>query len=67
MYVYIISFFKETSNVFSKESNRRELVNGWGEVYQQVERKYQISPCTFSSLSKMRELLQTRTLATSRL
>lgn len=43
--------------MFGKDSKKKELISKLGQVYQQIQREYNISAGDFPSLQKMQEQL----------
>lgn len=58
MHAYIISSLKKNMpNMFYKDQKKKELIKNLGQIYEEVERTYQISPGDFPDLKKMQEQL----------
>lgn len=56
---YIIAALrKEMPSVFGKDSKKKELIKGLGEIYGAIQREHQISPGDFPDLKRMQEQLQ---------
>jgi GTPase SAR1 family protein len=59
VHAYIISHLKkEMPSVFGKESKKKELIAGLGDIFTIIQREHQISPGDFPNLKRMQEQLQ---------
>ncbi|PSN35086.1 EH domain-containing protein 1 [Blattella germanica] len=57
-HAYIIStLYSEMPTLFGKDQKKMELISNLDSIYQQLERKYLISPGDFPDVRKMQELL----------
>jgi len=44
--------------MFGKDSRKKELINGLGNIFAEIQREHQISPGDFPDLARMQEQLQ---------
>ena len=44
--------------MFGKESRKKELIAGLGNIFAEIQREHQISPGDFPDLARMQEQLQ---------
>lgn len=59
VHAYIISHLKkEMPSVFGKDTKKKELIAGLGDIFANLQREHQISPGDFPNLAKMKEQLQ---------
>lgn len=58
VHAYIIAALrKDMPSMFGKDSKKKELIKNLGNIYEQIQREYQISPGDFPDIKKMQEQL----------
>lgn len=59
VHAYIISHLKnEMPSMFGKDTKKKDLIKGLGDIYSVLQREHQISPGDFPSMERMKEVLQ---------
>ncbi|XP_046453281.1 EH domain-containing protein 3-like [Daphnia pulex] len=58
VHAYIIAALrKDFPTMFGKDAKKKELIKNLGQIYDQIQREYQISPGDFPDIKKMQEQL----------
>lgn len=59
VHAYIIAALrKDFPTMFGKDAKKKELIKNLGQIYDQIQREYQISPGDFPDIKKMQVCLR---------